>query len=216
MEIRPAVPQDAQMAAGLLADSMGEAGLVLMGLGQRETMLCSLTNIFPYPNTRYSMDCAWMAVVDGQPAGLLLAFPGYELDSRLMGLMIPMFKVYGLVDLMRLVWRSFPVITGEETEPQQFYIAQMAVLPSYRQRGIGTALLAFAEQLALRRGLTECSLIVEIGNDAARSLYLHTGYEVTGRHETPALVGRYHLAGHERMVKKLGVNGGTNDRINRA
>lgn len=55
-------------------------------------------------------------------------------------------------------------------------IHDLAVLPGYRERGIGAALLRAVEAEARRRGASKVTLEVLSGNERAQSLYLALGY----------------------------------------
>ncbi len=61
------------------------------------------------------------------------------------------------------------------------YIANLAVHPDYRRRGVAGALLRHLEALAARRELAFWSLEVRESNAAAIRLYTRHGYMVTGR-----------------------------------
>jgi GNAT superfamily N-acetyltransferase len=68
------------------------------------------------------------------------------------------------------------------------YIEDVFVLPEWRNRGVGTALLEAAESAAATRGDRGVSLAVSTGNAAARRLYTRLGYVDAGvpvhRHAT--------------------------------
>ncbi len=64
----------------------------------------------------------------------------------------------------------------EVTRMPQGFIAYMAVEPSERLHGIGSSLLAAAEDEARRRGLPYMGLMVTEDNAAARALYESAGY----------------------------------------
>ncbi len=57
-------------------------------------------------------------------------------------------------------------------------IDTMAVMPTYRRRGIGNGLIRIVKQKARRRGLSYVSLRVWADNKAARSLYERHGFKV--------------------------------------
>jgi ribosomal protein S18 acetylase RimI-like enzyme len=67
-------------------------------------------------------------------------------------------------------------LPDEVTLLPQAFVAYMAVEPSARQAGVGTALLAAAEYEARRRGLPYIALMVTEENGAARGLYDRNGY----------------------------------------
>lgn len=56
----------------------------------------------------------------------------------------------------------------------------IVVLPEYRSQGIGTRLIAAAEQMARERGFREVCVGVDIENTRARSLYERLGYRDWG------------------------------------
>lgn len=64
----------------------------------------------------------------------------------------------------------------EVTRMPQAFIAYMAVEPSVQRRGIGSRLLAAAEDQARRRGLPYMGLMVTEDNAAARELYERAGF----------------------------------------
>ena len=64
----------------------------------------------------------------------------------------------------------------EVTRMPQGFVAYMAVEPSRRGNGIGSRLLAAAEDEARRRGLPYMGLMVTEDNAAARALYERAGY----------------------------------------
>jgi ribosomal protein S18 acetylase RimI-like enzyme len=72
-----------------------------------------------------------------------------------------------------LVLDSLPdEVTGED----QAFVAYMAVDRAFRGTGVGTALLAHAENEARRRGAPYLALMVTEENAAARALYERAGY----------------------------------------
>jgi ribosomal protein S18 acetylase RimI-like enzyme len=73
-------------------------------------------------------------------------------------------------------------------------VHDLAVLPGYRGRGVGRALLRAVEREARRRGASKVTLEVLSGNERAKSLYLALGY------------GDYQLdpeAGHALLWQKM-------------
>lgn len=69
-------------------------------------------------------------------------------------------------------------------ENDQASIANIAVDPGFQGRGIGGALLKFAESKASENGFSELKLATHVLLDENISLYQHCGWEETGRDET--------------------------------
>jgi ribosomal protein S18 acetylase RimI-like enzyme len=67
-------------------------------------------------------------------------------------------------------------LPDDVTAMPQGFIAYMAVEPSVRRHGVGSALLGAAENEARRCGLPYMALMVSEGNAAARALYERAGY----------------------------------------
>ncbi len=74
-----------------------------------------------------------------------------------------------------LRWRSTDetLIRLGISEP---YVESLDVVPEFRSRGIGTALMRTAEQAARERGYATIGLSVGVENTRARALYLRRGY----------------------------------------
>jgi len=99
-----------------------------------------------------------VAEVDGEVAGILVAFPMHESEED-ESEVDPVLEPY-----MKL------------EQYNSYYICAMALFPEYRGRGIGTRLLEIAEQRAKDRKLNQLSLIVFEQNEGAKKLYERHGY----------------------------------------
>jgi ribosomal-protein-alanine N-acetyltransferase len=60
------------------------------------------------------------------------------------------------------------------------HIANIAVHPEYRSRGIGRRLLVTALQEAIQKGARQATLEVRLSNIAAQNLYRQFGFDVAG------------------------------------
>lgn len=60
------------------------------------------------------------------------------------------------------------------------YIFSFRIKPSYRNMGVGTAMLNLAEAELIKRGFTEIRMNVSRENQAAQRLYKRLGYRVIG------------------------------------
>ena len=89
-------------------------------------------------------------------------------------------EVEGLV-----VGQLFVQFRGTDTSGERGgrygYLHAFRVRPPYRNRGIGTRLVAQAETILRRRGCGKALLAVALANQPALALYQRLGYAVTGR-----------------------------------
>lgn len=67
------------------------------------------------------------------------------------------------------------------------WLYHLRVLPEFRRQGYGAAVLAAAEQLAVRVGWTDLALNVFGGNEAAIALYRRCGYGVSSMYLNKSL-----------------------------
>lgn len=74
-----------------------------------------------------------------------------------------------------------PLQELENLAPATWYVNVLAAYPEFRNRGLGTRLLALAEDLAREAGLAGLSIIVAGSNAGARRLYESTGYAEAAR-----------------------------------
>ena len=103
---------------------------------------------------------AWVAEIEGNPLGCLIAYQKPEVTDELTSDVSPLFE-----PLMVLEREAFA--TG--------YVFVLSTVSQARGQGIGSSLLTFAERYRGPRGM---SLIVADNNTGARKLYERNGYEV--------------------------------------
>jgi ribosomal protein S18 acetylase RimI-like enzyme len=199
--IRSANPDDAHLASQLTHLSMGELADYLFGIVHLSVDEL-LAGLFSLKGNRFSWNITDIVNWNDEPAGMLVSFPGWEITRRNLSIGIGLFKLCGLLDLLRLAVRAMSVAEGIETYRDEYYVSNLAVFPALQGRGIGSFLLAYAEDKAQSAGLKKCSLIVDTENPGARRLYERCGYQVvfTKTYTGPAAEAH---AGYHRMVKEL-------------
>jgi ribosomal protein S18 acetylase RimI-like enzyme len=87
--------------------------------------------------------------------------------------------VLGAFDDGNLVATVTLLLDLPPNQPHRAEIAKMMTKPSHRHRGIATALMRAAEQLALERGRTLLVLDTAV-DDGASGLYHRLGFNLTG------------------------------------
>ncbi len=117
----------------------------------------SETENFSYRN-------AWLGLLDGDIAGLLLAYRLPEAEDA--------------EDLEALPEFIRPLVELEHCVPGSFYINMLATYPQYRNRSVGTQLLGIVDKLAAAAGCTLSSIDVFSENTGALGLYERLGYKI--------------------------------------
>jgi ribosomal protein S18 acetylase RimI-like enzyme len=176
--LRPARSDDAPLLAELV-NFAGE-GLPLYYWGTKAEPNESAWDVGRRRATREVYRNTTIIEYNGDAAGCLI---GYEIDSSPAPVPsdIPVIFV--------------PIHELQNLAPDTWHVNVLAIRPQFRGAGLGTRLLAYAEEIAGERGNRGLSLIVSDVNRGARRLYERCGYkEVASR----------------AMVKEAWVNEGQN------
>jgi GNAT superfamily N-acetyltransferase len=203
LTIRHAEPNDSAQVARLVYLTMGIEADWLFGHNKGHPTLQVLADLYRLKDNRVSHTLAHLAVSDGQVLGLLLAYPG-SLLARLnwmTGWCI--LNILGIPATIRLALIQSAYGNLKEAEADEFYVSNLAVFPAHEGQGIGSRLMAFAEELALTAGFQKCSLIVAFGHEPARCLYEYLGYNLVYTHLSNHSKVAEGSGGYHKMVKVI-------------
>ena len=129
----------------------------------------TLKDVCVQEDTHYSYRNTWIAEVDGERAGMMIAVDGEHYREQ-RDKMYPQLK--GLFDVaFGKGWDEME----DEAKAGEFYIDSLAVSLPYRNQGVGTALIEKAKELAKEKGIGVVTLAVEPENKAKR-LYQKLGF----------------------------------------
>ena len=169
VSIRPAQTFDAGFAAPLIQDTIGAIGHTLTGTTSDDEAAHIIAQFFPLRGHRLSFTNTLIAELNGQPAGLVILYPG-EFAPQLDQPFRDFLQSRGLPD---------QIIT--EGLPGELYLDTLATTPEFRGQGIGGALLRACTEKSRAQNLP-LSLLVEEGNPA-QTLYTRHGFRESGRAE---------------------------------
>lgn len=114
----------------------------------------------------FSYQNAWLAQIDGQVAACLLGYPAEDepgpIEAGTPAIFIPLLELEALA-------------------PGSWYLNVLATYPSFRGKGLASALLSRAEQVALQSGRKVISLIAADTHADALRLYAAKGYQQVAR-----------------------------------
>ena len=176
--IQPASPETDAVASELIYQSFPETADYLFGIGSRSKAKSALQKLFSKKGNRFSHEFTDLLHVQGEVFGLLLSYPGSQIEKLDAALFWQILSLFSLTDFIRFFQRAFQLRQIKDATADEFFINNIAVLPEYRGRGYGKALLDFAEQKARRQGLDKISLTVADDNHRAIHLYERVGYEL--------------------------------------
>jgi len=200
---RPSNARDAADAAHLIYLAWGVASHYFFCQPDAARTEAFLAALHAQRGHRYSHQFGTLALGSTGPAGLLLAVPGTHL-LRLTWTLIPLVMRHsGVAAGARFALRWWPFLLRAESARDELYIDTVSVEPAWRGRGMGTALMAEAEQEAHRLGLNACSLSVDLTNHRARDLYERLGYRSTAIVAHTQYMRAIHYEGFHHMVKPL-------------
>lgn len=203
VNVRIAQIPDALITGELIRTTLYGFGTYLIGLGKEQRAGEVLTDYFRLPDNRYSYQFSFVAMMNNEIAGLLVAFPGKKLSRLNWNTNWQMLKVYNLKEIFQFIRRALILRDEEEVNSSEFYIANLAVSLPYRRKGIGRALLAYAEELARENRLGKLSLMAEIENRAAIDLYERAGFKIVKTYEHPKNMSLVGSPGYVKMIKML-------------
>lgn len=203
--LRPARSDEAERGARLILHSFHSPALVqyLFGLGDMRRAERAFAKLFAKRANRFSHQFATFAEVGGKPVGILLGYSARTLRWLNFRTAFQLPAVYGFTGALRFIHRVHDAFWGiPDPDRREWFIDNLAVLPGWRNRGIGSRLLAAAEAQTCRLCLKACSLDVEVENGAARRLYERMGF----RRVATFRLGRLHrlcgFSGVHRMVRE--------------
>ena len=162
VKIRKAVVGDAEFIALVIAMALGS--------DERHDFYEIFKELAAREHSQYSYCNVIIAEVDGCRAGAVVGYDG----ARLQELREPIYEL-----VRKKIGVEIEI--ADETEPGEFYLDSIAVLPEYRNCGVGRMLLCTMRDKVLEAGHEKVGLIVDFNNPRAEALYTSLGFERVGR-----------------------------------
>ena len=130
-----------------------------------------LAGISRRDDTLYCWRNATIALYDGQPAGLMVAYDGARY-RQMRDVTFPLIRMYVGDDYSSM---------DDEACAGEFYLDSLAVLPEFRRRGIASALIRDMFRQRDEAGIPLATIAVDPENDTAYRLYLRNGFRKDGQ-----------------------------------
>ncbi|MBO7049623.1 MAG: GNAT family N-acetyltransferase [Bacteroidaceae bacterium] len=157
-----------------VADARFIAENVLRALHIEETderHIEHLAGISRREDTLYSWRNATIALCDGVPAGLMVAYDGTRY-RQMRDITFPMIRMYVGDDYHQM---------DDEASPGEYYLDSLAVLPQYQHKGIASALIKEMFRQRDEAGIPLATIAVDPDNDTAYRLYTRHGFRHEGQ-----------------------------------
>lgn len=201
LTIRAADASDLPRIAELISGDPGKEAIGILGnrrLARRLGMALVMSK-----GSAQGWEHSVMGDLDGTPVGVLQAGSDIpEFSIRISHVWLAL-RTLGPIRLVTLLPRLEAQSRVQPERPEgSYYIAEIDVDPAYRNRGIGGALLDWAESQAREQGFKQMSLTTTTANPA-RHLYERHGFYVAET-KTDADYERYTgIEGRLLMLKDL-------------
>lgn len=161
MEIRKAMKEDAAFVAWT----------VLTALDMDASDLGKATDVCSDDFGLYSWKNALIAVENGKPIGCIISYPG---DKYLQ------FREYTWPKLWTDIDPDLMNNTSHETEPGEYYLDSMAIIPEYRGKSIGKKLMISAIEHGMNLDYDRFALIVDVNKPHLHEYYTQLGFNDVG------------------------------------
>lgn len=201
--LRQAIATDVTWAAPLLFSS-GPALFSYIFASPADQAQKILSQAFSQPSHAFSYEHTQVVEIEGQPAGLMVGYPGAlkrQVDEKVhfvMARILPLKKLpkilVNVADLSRI---------KQDVELQDYYLLSLGILPEFRNQGLGKQLLKQAESQAAESACPSICLDVTFNNHAAQGLFNSRGYKVICSKTTDRFDRMTRAGGLHRMVKAL-------------
>ena len=163
LNIRKATKDDATLIAKVVAMAIGEESAVLYG---GDNYMNVFEEIALLEDSQYSYRNAFVAEIDGNAVGVVVAYDGAELHPLRKSTLEIIYK-HTVKELQ----------IADETDASEFYLDSLAVLPEYRGRGVGAQLIHAVKEKAFNEYNKNLGLLVDFENPDAERLYKSVGFE---------------------------------------
>lgn len=162
---------DCNVVKAAREDSRLVAWTVCTALDMPEDESGAMQKVCADPDSMYSWNKSLIATVDGEKAGCLVSYPGKDY-IRLREYTWPYLWTDATLDDIK----KAPC----ETNPDEYYLDSMAIMPQFRGRSIGKKLMEAAMELGRNMGYKKFSLIADPRKTGLIKYYESMGFKDVG------------------------------------
>ncbi len=203
LSIREAAASDVHWATELIFASGPGLFSYIFGL-KPEPAKVVLQQAFVIPDHAFSYEYTQIIEVEQQAVGLVLSYPAHvkrRAEARMQSVManiLPLKRVprilVNLADMTRI---------KQDVAADSYYVLSLSIVPEFRGKGLGTALLKDTEAIAREGGCRAVSMDVAYSNPIGKSWLSHLGYQVTCSKTSHRFEQMTDAGGLHRMERRL-------------
>lgn len=167
LDIRQAIQNDAKIVVPYIIETIGNIAEQMTGEKDTEAILDEFILLFQRQDNRHTYLNTYVAKYGHEIAGVIVCYSGKEgiaLDDT-------------LTRLLQSKNKNVQHIPPEAHE-DEFYIDTLFVHPHFRKKGIGTALIQHALQLAFEKNFAKVALNVDIDKQNVIELYKKLSFKI--------------------------------------
>ena len=171
LNIRPATFDDSEFVAKSVMAALGQDEVYATPLPKRtKAMIKRITSICQREDVLYSWKNTLIAEIEGKPVASLTAYNGTNY-KEMREITFALFDgpLDFDIDLMQ-----------DETHEGEYYLDSAAVLPEYRNQGIGRKLLLAGIETGKKLSILHVTLLVSPNTHKAKKLYRSLGFREAG------------------------------------
>ena len=201
LTFRRATPEDTERIAEIISGEPGQEAIGLTGNADRARALGMAW--VRMPNSPQGWQHTVVAEMDGEVVAIMQAGSDPQEFKLTPAAALLAIRVLGPLRVLTHLPRLWARGRVQSQRPDgAYYIAELDVDPGYRNRGIGGAMLRYAEEKARRENCRLMSLTTHTSNPA-RHLYERHGYRVVETRTDPQYERHTGIDGRVLMVKEL-------------
>ncbi len=165
--IRPAKPEDYTQVASLIVKAMSGLAMKFTQSSDLKKAIPVFEYFFRQKENQYSFENTLVFEENGEILGSITGYGGEKLHQLRQPFLEYLLQNFG-----------FSQTPEDETEPGEFYLDTVSVLPNHQGKGIGRRLIEAMIEHAKEKGFDKVGLLVDIENPLAKKLYEQIGFKV--------------------------------------
>jgi ribosomal protein S18 acetylase RimI-like enzyme len=166
---------DQNIVVLLIHQAIGDLVNIFTASWNMKKALSVMNTLYNTSQTRFSMEHSSIMIEDGVVVGQVMAYPAENMVQLNENTLETVSKQYEGADYEFFLLKN-QILKSKEAFEGEYYIDNLAVMPAFRGKGIGSKLIAHVEKSAQEKGYSKVSILADEENDKAYKLYKSLGF----------------------------------------